>query len=88
MTELTREQACKLVLERFKPYLGNPDDELDDPLDLKSAINDYKPARPREAWHMTEFGKVDDLIANGFEVKEACRRHCHVNSVASARPVL
>ncbi len=43
MTELTREQIHKLVLERFKPYLGNPHGDLDDPFDLNSAINDDKP---------------------------------------------
>ena len=74
MTELTREQIHKLVLKRFKTYLDNSDGEPDDPFDLKSAINDDKPARPREAWHMTEFAKVDDLISEGFEVKEACKR--------------
>ena len=74
MTELTREQIHKLVLKRFKTYLDNSDGEPDDPFDLKSAINDDKPGRPREAWHMTEFAKVDDLIAEGFEVKAACKQ--------------
>ena len=74
MAELTREEIHKLVLKRFKTYLDNPDGEPDDPFDLKSAINDDAPGRPREPWHMTEFAKVDDLITNGFGVKEACKR--------------
>lgn len=73
MTEYTREEIHKFVLDRFKPYLGNSDD-VDDPFDLQTAINDDAPGRPREAWHMTEFAKVDDLIAEGYEVVEACNR--------------
>ena len=74
MTELTREQVHKLVSERFKQHSGIQAGDLDDPFDLKSAINDDAPGRPREAWHMTEFAKVDDLITKGFEVTEACER--------------
>ena len=74
MTDLTREDIRKLVLERFSTYLEHPDGVPDDPFDLKSAINDDKLGRPREAWHMEEFAKVDDLIADGYETSEACQR--------------
>jgi hypothetical protein len=74
MKKLTREQIHKLVLTRFGAYLENPDREPDDPFDLKSAINDDTPGRRYEAWHMIEFAKIDDLKANGFEIKEACKR--------------
>ena len=74
MTEFTRELIHQFILERFKPYLGNSHSDVDDPFDLQSAINDEKPGRPYEAWHMTEFAKVDDLITEDYGVKEACKR--------------
>ena len=74
MEEFTREQTREFVLERFNSYIENPDGEPDDPFDLNSAINDDRPGRPREAWHMAEFAKVDDLIADGHETSEACQR--------------
>ena len=72
VTEFTHGQIRELVLERFKSYLESPDGEPDDPFDLKAAINDDAPGRPREAWHMAEFAKVDDLRDKGLEIKEAC----------------
>ena len=74
MTELTREQVHKLVLERFKQHAGIQAGDLDDPFDPQSAINDDAPGRPREAWHMNEFANVDDFITEGYEVVEACKR--------------
>ena len=73
-TKLNREQARKFLLERFKSHFEPPNVESDDPFDLQSAISDDAPGRPREAWHMTEFAKVDDFIEDGYTKTEACRR--------------
>ena len=72
-SDLTFKEAKVLLFERFKSYFDSPEGIPDDPFDLKSAINDDKPGRPREAWHMPEFAKVDDLISEGYDVVGACK---------------